>query len=153
AVTRSTFAGARRTSATRRPERSLAGRLRGWRGAAVVALAVALVAAGVSAWRGGRHEGPARQALLVLPFEVLGGDSQLDWLREGAVSMLTLDLAHWEDLTVVDYGRTLDLMQAAGLSSASRVSADDARRLAESARANSFVQGRVQRSGDSLLVT
>ena len=146
-------AGSRAATARQPASQSPVSRLRGWRGVTLLVAAVALLAAGFAAWQATRPDAPTRQAILVLPFEVIGGDSQLDWLREGSVSMLTLDLAHWEDLTVIDYGRTLDLLQAAGLANAPRVSADDARRMASEAQANSFVRGRVQRIGDSLMVT
>ena len=66
--------------------------------------------------RGGAPGGvDPRKSYLVAPFEVLSGDPQLAWLREGSASMLTLDLAQWRDLKVVDYERGLDLLREARL--------------------------------------
>jgi eukaryotic-like serine/threonine-protein kinase len=43
-----------------------------------------------------------RHSILVLPFDNVRDDPSVDWMREGSVSMLGLNLAQWNDLTVVD---------------------------------------------------
>jgi hypothetical protein len=83
---------------------------------------------------------------------VLSPDPQLSGLREGSVNMLTLDLAQWQDVRVADYERTLDLLRDLELDEARRLTLDDARALARRAGAWTVVTGRVQGTGDSLLV-
>jgi hypothetical protein len=51
-----------------------------------------------------------RHSMLILPFENLRGDASVDWLREGSVNMLTLNLSQWNDLTAVDHERLHDLL-------------------------------------------
>ena len=48
--------------------------------------------------------------MLILPFANLRDDRSVDWLREGSVSMLALNLSQWNDLTVVDHERLHDLL-------------------------------------------
>jgi serine/threonine-protein kinase len=128
-----------------------------WRRAVAAALAAVLLLA-PAAWyvaRGGsgvpRGVDP-RRSYLVTPFEVLSRDPQLEWLREGSVSMLSLNLAQWSDLTVVDYERSLDLLRDAGLENARRIGLEDARSLARRAGVWSVVTGQVSGIRDSLIV-
>jgi TolB-like protein len=88
----------------------------------------------------------------VAPFDVLSGDPQLAWLREGSVSLLSLDLAEWRDLRVVDYERGLDLLRDLGLDDARRLTLEDARRLARRADVWTVVMGQVTGTADSLQV-
>ncbi|AHG88007.1 protein kinase [Gemmatirosa kalamazoonensis] len=119
---------------------------------------LALAAAAAAAWAalgtsGGVPRGvDPRRSYLVAPFDVLSPDPQLAWLREGAVSMLSLDLAQWRDLQVVDYERGLDLQRDLKLDGARRIGLDDARRLARKAGVWTVVTGRVTGIGDSTLV-
>ena len=111
---------------------------------------------GLAAWWGTRHDGPpagaATRSFLVAPFAVLSGDPSLGWLREGSVSMLTMDLAQWTDLSVVSYERTLDLLRDAGLDGTAPVSLSQAQALARRGGAWSVVTGQVTASPDSLHV-
>jgi eukaryotic-like serine/threonine-protein kinase len=91
-------------------------------------------------------------AFLVTPFEIQTGDQSVQWLREGSVNMLTLTLGQWADLNVVDYERTLSLIDAADLGSKSRLSAEDAFSLARRAGASRVVMGQVLTTNDSLIV-
>ena len=93
-----------------------------------------------------------RKSIFVTPFEVQGNDPALAWLREGSVNMLTLNLASWTDLDVVDYERSLDLLRTAGLDDASRIGLEDARDMAREAGVWTVVLGQVRRGGDSLIV-
>ena len=52
------------------------------------------------------------------PREAQAAGPQLQWLREGSVNMLTLDLAQWRDVQVADYERTLDVLRALKLDAA-----------------------------------
>jgi TolB-like protein/predicted Ser/Thr protein kinase len=124
---------------------------------AVGAAAIALVSAAAFSWWNGRDGVPAgvdpRKSFLVTPFEVLGGDPQHAWLREGSVSMLSLNLAQWKDLSVVGYERSLDLLRAARLDSARHIGLADAQAMARTAGVWTVVMGQVTMPGDSLLVT
>ena len=119
------------------------------------AVGVALLAGGV--WVA-RNLGDApvgvdrRKSILVAPFEVQGSDPSLAWLREGSVNMLTLNLASWTDLTVVDYERSLDLLRDAGLEDAPRIGLEQAREMARDAGVWTVVLGQVSRVSDSLMV-
>jgi serine/threonine-protein kinase len=118
--------------------------------------ALALVAGGVWVTRslGGAPAGvDRRKSILVTPFDVQGIDPSLTWLREGSVNMLTLNLASWTDLNVVDYERSLDLLRDADLENATRIGLEDAREMARDAGVWTVVLGQVRRIGDSLSVT
>ena len=117
--------------------------------------ALAVIAGGVWVGRslgGARSTIDPRKSILVAPFEVQSSDPALAWLREGSVNMLTLNLASWTDLNVVDYERSLDLLRNADLDGASRIGLDDARDMAREAGVWTVVLGLVSRIGDSLSV-
>jgi serine/threonine-protein kinase len=92
-------------------------------------------------------------AYLVTPFEIQSGEASVRWLREGSVNMLTLTLGQWSDLNVINYERTLSLLDAAELGDKERLSLDDARGLARRGNAGTVVMGQVLTTRDSLLVT
>src|SRR6185295_9092259 len=75
------------------------------------------------------------------------------WLHEGSVNMLTLTLGQWSDLHVVDYERTLSLLDKAGLGNKARLSLDDAMKVARLANAGTVLTGQVQTIGNSMVVT
>ena len=81
----------------------------------MVAAVIALAAVGTTLGVARRNEGPPagvnpRHSMLILPFDNLRKDQSTDWMREGSVSMLGLNLAQWNDLTVVDHERMHDLL-------------------------------------------
>lgn len=119
----------------------------------LMAVAAGVVALAGAAWFAlGRGATEAGAAYLVTPFEVQSGDASVRWLREGSVNMLTLTLGQWSDLKVIDYERTLSLLDAADLGDKARFSLDDARALARRAGAGTVVTGQVQTTRDSLIV-
>ncbi len=138
---------------TDRPVRRL-----GWRARTALAVTVlALILAPLAWWASkGTSDIPAgvdpRRSVLVLPFDILDNDPSLDWLRDGSVSMLTMDMAQWSDLQVVDYERTLDLLRGASLDTATRIGLSDAQRLARAGGAWTVVIGQVTGGSDSLRV-
>lgn len=67
--------------------------------------------------------------------------------------MLTLSLAQWTDLQVVEYERALDLLRDAGLDDEPRVGLDAAREIARKAGAGRLVMGQIASLGDSMIVT
>ena len=121
---------------------------------ALAAGAAALVAAAVGGvWFKSRTVVNDR-SWFVAPFEVQGPDrSQLAWLREGSLNMLTLSLAQWKDLQVTEYERALDLLREAGLSDAPRIGLEQAKKIARGIGAGRIVMGTVTSIGDSMIVT
>ncbi len=122
---------------------------------AVTAVVATVAAAGL--WFAtGREAGAERSAnantWLVAPFELQTSNTSLDWLREGAVNMLGLTLSQWNDLSVVDYERTLDLLSAMGEDDARRVGLDAARQMARRAKAGAVIMGQITTANDSLFV-
>jgi serine/threonine-protein kinase len=118
--------------------------------------ALALIVGGIWVARslGGAPTGvDRRKSILVVPFEVQGNEPSLTWLREGSVNMLTLNLASWVDLNVVDYERSLDLLRDAGLDDDPRIGLESAREMARDAGVWTVVLGQIRGTGDSLIVT
>lgn len=146
----------RRTLATTHPEGER-GRIR--RRRRVFGLAAAAVIAGAVFGLAHRTAtGPPegvdpRRSILVLPFDNLRGDAASDWLRDGSVSMLGIDLSQWNDLTVVDHDRLHDLLGRHELKIGDDIGLDRARRLARDAGVWTVVLGDYTRAGDSLHLT
>jgi serine/threonine protein kinase/tetratricopeptide (TPR) repeat protein len=102
-----------------------------------------------------RNPGPPdginpRHSILVLPFDNLRQDRTVDWLRDGSVSMLGLNLSQWNDLTVVDHERLHDLLTRHRLKVGDEIGLDMARRLAREAGVWTVVLGDFTPAGDSL---
>jgi eukaryotic-like serine/threonine-protein kinase len=126
-------------------------RRRWWIAAGAVAAAAIALTIGLA----GRSERvPAgvnpRHSMLVLPFDNLRDDRSVDWLREGSVSMLALNLSQWNDLTVVDHERLHDLLGHHHLGPGEPIGLDLARRLAREAGVWTVVLGDFTQAGDSL---
>jgi eukaryotic-like serine/threonine-protein kinase len=115
--------------------------------------ALGIVGAGIGLAR--RAPGPPagvspRHSILVLPFDNLRDDRTVDWLRDGSVSMLGLNLSQWNDLTVVDHERLHDLLAQHDLKPGDDIGLDMARRLARDAGVWTVVLGDFAQAGDSL---
>jgi TolB-like protein len=128
---------------------------RGRRWLQVAAVAAALIAAvtfGVT--RNDPNRIPdgvnPRHSILVLPFDNLRKEPSNEWLREGSLSMLVLDLSQWDDLAVVDHGRVHDLLDQSGLAPDAAIGLTQARQLARDAGAWTVVLGEFDQTGDSL---
>ena len=91
-----------------------------------------------------------RHSILVLPFDNLRQDATVEWMRDGSVSMLTLNLSQWNDLTAVDHERLHDLLDRRQLALGSPVGLEMARRLARDAGVWTVVLGDFTTAGDSL---
>ncbi|MBK6308271.1 MAG: protein kinase [Gemmatimonadetes bacterium] len=126
----------------------------GSRRAVLIGAALAVVAAvGAGAmFVRNRDTGGNTRAYFVAPFEVQTGERSLDWLHEGSVNMLSMALAQWADLSVVDYERSLDLLRNAGLDDERRIALEDARAVARKAGAGVIIMGQVTTTPDSLRV-
>jgi serine/threonine-protein kinase len=123
---------------------------------AAAAVAVALLTATVALVS--RTPGPPsginpRHSILVLPFDNLRDERSVDWLRDGSVSMLTLNLSQWNDLSVVDHERLHDLLTRHKLKVGDDIGLDMARRLAREAGVWTVVLGDFTPAGDSLHLT
>jgi eukaryotic-like serine/threonine-protein kinase len=142
---RQAVAGERATSL---PDRRVRRRL-----VALAAVALAILTATVGLVR--RSPAPPRgvnprHSILVLPFDNLRDDRSVDWLRDGSVSMLGLNLSQWNDLTVVDHERLHDLLARHRLKVGDEIGLDMARRLAREAGVWTVVLGDFTPAGDSL---
>ncbi len=136
-------------------ERALPARRSVPRPVALAAAAVALAVLGTTIGLARRSDQPPegvnpRHSMLVLPFDNLRDDPSVDWMREGSVSMLGLNLAQWNDLTVVDQERLYDLLGRHKVEPAEDIGLDLARRLAREAGVWTVVLGDFTRTGDSL---
>jgi eukaryotic-like serine/threonine-protein kinase len=135
-------------------ERPTPHRLRLPRGVIAAAAAAGLIASAIIGLMR-RTPGPPdgvnpRHSILVLPFNNLRGDQSVDWLREGSVSMLGLNLSQWNDLTVVDHERLHDLLAQHRLKPNDDIGLEMARRLAREAGVWTVVLGDFTPAGDSL---
>ena len=118
---------------------------------AAVAAALLLTAVGLVRRTPGPPRGVnPRHSILVLPFDNLRDERSVDWLRDGSVSMLGLNLSQWNDLTVVDHERLHDLLAKHGLKVGDDIGLDMARRLAREAGVWTVVLGDFTPAGDSL---
>ncbi|MFL5402434.1 MAG: protein kinase domain-containing protein [Gemmatimonadales bacterium] len=120
---------------------------------AAAAVVVAALTAAVGLFH--RNPGPPRgvnprHSILVLPFDNLRDDRSVDWLRDGSVSMLGLNLSQWNDLTVVDHERLHDLLAQHRLKVGDDIGLDMARRLAREAGVWTVILGDFRPAGDSL---
>jgi serine/threonine protein kinase/tetratricopeptide (TPR) repeat protein len=116
------------------------------------ALALALI---LAAYFTLRAPGPPpgvnpRHSLLILPFDNVRQDPAVEWLRDGSVSMLALNLSQWTDLTVVDHERLHDLLERRHLTEPATIGLDMARQLARDAGVWTVVLGDYTKLGDSL---
>jgi serine/threonine-protein kinase len=131
-------------------------RRQAWRRRTMAAgAAAALVAVGATVALTRRPPGPPagvnpRHSILVLPFDNLRDDRSVDWLRDGSVSMLGLNLSQWNDLNVVDHERLHDLLARHEIKPGDDVGLDMARRLAREAGVWTVVLGDFAQAGDSL---
>jgi serine/threonine-protein kinase len=103
----------------------------------------------------GRKNGPPpgvnpRLSMLVLPFNNLRNNNSLDWLREGSVSMLALNLSQWNDLQVIGSERLHDLLDRHDIAEGETIGLEMARRLARDAGVWTVIMGDYEQVGDSL---
>ncbi len=125
-----------------------------WRRRAIVVAATLIPVLG-GAYFSLRPGGPPagvnpRHSILVMPFDNLRQDPAVEWLRDGSVSMLALNLSQWNDLTVVDHERLHDLLERRQVAPEATFGLEMARRLARDAGVWTVVLGDYVRTGDSL---
>ncbi len=122
-------------------------------GLVVGAVALAAVAAAVAFWpRGFRVEGDPRKSIIVFPFENRTGDFALQYLEEGAMNLVGLAVAHWQDLRVYDDERTASLLRRRGVEGPASLDFAEAQAAARDAKVGTLVLGDIRREGDSLAI-
>lgn len=115
-------------------------------GAAVLALAFALIASNVAGWRDrllGRSRTPLIRSLAVLPLENLSHDPEQEYFVDGMTDALIAELSHIGALRVIS--RT-SMMQYKG-------SKKSLPQIARDLQVDAVVEGSVQRSGERVRVT
>jgi TolB-like protein/Flp pilus assembly protein TadD len=100
------------------------------------------------AWRLGEDAAPREVAaparsVAVLPFDIVGGDPDTEFLGFGLADQILADLSRVADLNVV----------ARTSSFALRTASDDVRTIGRKLGARAVLEGSIQRSGDRLRVT
>ena len=114
---------------------------------AVVALAAVLL------WPRGWHvEGDPRRSIIVFPFENRTGDAAHDWLSEASMNLMSLGLAHWEDLRVIDDERTASLLRRRNLADAASLDLEDAIGIARQVGVGTLVLGDLRRENGEWIV-
>ncbi|HEV8122898.1 MAG TPA: serine/threonine-protein kinase [Gemmatimonadales bacterium] len=119
-------------------------------GAGALVLTLAGVALALTSGNGPPDGINPRHSILILPFDNLREDQAVDWLREGSVNMLSLNMSQWDDLSVVDHERLHDLLGHHKLAVDAPIGLEMARQLARDAGVWTVVLGDYTRSGDSL---
>ncbi len=122
--------------------------------AGVVLAVVAIVAVALARRPAGPPDGVnPRLSMLVLPFDNVRDDQSIEWMRNGSVNMLALNMSQWTDMTVVDHERVHDLLARHNLTATEDIGLDMARQLARDAGVWTVVLGDYQQVGDSLRLT
>ncbi len=123
----------------------------------LIAAVVAAAVAGTAMAMRGRTDLPKgvdpRKSILIGFFDNTTQDPALDWLRVGGVDLLAQALGRWQDLSVVNAERLLDLTRRAGIPMDRRLSQDDLLQLAREAGVWTATVGSVVHVRDSLLFT
>ncbi|HEX5819454.1 MAG TPA: protein kinase [Gemmatimonadales bacterium] len=122
----------------------------------LLTLLAVLLGAGVVFGRGGSDLPKGvdpRRSLLIGFFDNTQQKPELDWLRVGGVDLLGQALGSWQDLTVVDAERLLDLARRLDVDPKARLSQEDVLRLAREAGVWTATVGSVSQFGDSLSFT
>ena len=79
---------------------------------------------------------------IVVPFDNLNNNQEVDWLRAGSVNLLYLSMSRWTDLRVIDDERVADYMrEVPGASGARQLSLNTALAVAKRAGAGRLVMG------------
>lgn len=137
-------------AATPRPGRRLKLRTSIIAGVAALALALAVFAMALTGENGPPRGVNPRHSMLILPFQNLNGDRSTEWLREGSVNMLSLNMSQWNDLNVVDHERLHDLLSHHKVAIDDQIGLEMARTLARDAGVWTVVLGDYTLAGDSL---
>lgn len=90
---------------------------------------------------------------IVLPFSNVTRAPDVEWLSDAAVNMLSMDLARWQDIKVIDDRRVADYLREVPRPAGSRLSMNDAQAVARRAGAGRIVIGDILKVGSRTTVT
>jgi tetratricopeptide (TPR) repeat protein/TolB-like protein len=90
---------------------------------------------------------------VVVPFDNVTRNSEIEWLRAGSVNLLYLGMSRWNDVRVVDDERVADLMRDLPPADASTLALSTGMTIAKRAGAGRLVMGEVIRIGSRTAVT
>src|SRR6478672_2720179 len=90
---------------------------------------------------------------IVLPFTNVTRAPDADWLSDAAVNMLSMDLARWQDIKVIDDRRVADYLSEVPRPAGSRLSMNDAQGVARSAGAGRIIMGDILKVGSRTTIT
>ncbi|HEX7939804.1 MAG TPA: hypothetical protein VF483_12530 [Gemmatimonadaceae bacterium] len=93
------------------------------------------------------------KAWIVVPFDNLNGNQEVDWLRSASVNLLYLGMSHWTDIRVTDDKRVADYMrEVPGAADAKSLSLASAVAVAKRAGAGQVVMGDILKLGSRITV-
>lgn len=91
---------------------------------------------------------------IVVPFDNLAENKEIDWLRTASVNLLYLDMSRWKDIHVVDDERVSDIIrEVPEASSAAKLSLNAGLAVAKRAGAGRLVMGDLLKVGNRTAVT
>lgn len=91
---------------------------------------------------------------IVVPFDNLAKNEDIDWLRGASVNLLYLDMSRWKDIRVIDDERVADLVrEVPEASSATTMTLNAGLAVAKRAGAGRLVMGDVLKLGARTTVT
>lgn len=94
------------------------------------------------------------QTWIVLPFENLAKDAEVEWLHEASVNLLYADLSRWQDVRAIDDRRVADFVrELPAPRRAARLTVADGQEIARRAGAGKLVMGEVLKIGNTTRVT
>jgi tetratricopeptide (TPR) repeat protein len=94
------------------------------------------------------------RAWIIVPFDNLAKNSEVEWLRAGSVNLLYLDMSRWKDIRVVDDERVADLVrEVPEANNATTLSLNAGLAIAKRAGAGKLVMGDLLKLGNRTAVT
>ncbi|MGH7636870.1 MAG: hypothetical protein ACREOK_04395 [Gemmatimonadaceae bacterium] len=93
------------------------------------------------------------RAWIIVPFDNVTRNAEIEWLRSGVVNLLYLGMSRWNDVRVVDDERVADLMRDLPAVNAPTIALSTGITVAKRAGAGRLVMGDVIRLGSRTVVT
>jgi TolB-like protein len=90
---------------------------------------------------------------IVMPFTNVTRAADVAWLSDAAVNMLSMDLARWQDIKVIDDRRVADYLRETGVAAGGQVTSREAFAVARRAGAGRVVLGEFIKLGNNTVVT
>jgi TolB-like protein/tetratricopeptide (TPR) repeat protein len=90
---------------------------------------------------------------IVVPFDNLNGNQEIDWLRSGSVNLLYMSMSRWTDMRVIDDERVADYMrEVPGTTDSKQLSLAQGLAVAKRAGAGRLVMGDLLKLGSRTTV-